>query len=119
MNSLTTGKHARVHALRLGYEEFPDENAYGGAYYIKDGLKWIFTIVGLKKHLGIYNDDDLRNEKYDVDTYYRLESESEPEPEPEPEDNEMQSLYDDLKISDGEPVYLEGGMYLYPDGSIR
>lgn len=46
MNSLTTGKHARVHALRLGYEEFPDENAYGGAYYIKDGLKWIFTIVG-------------------------------------------------------------------------
>ncbi|QBM25664.1 hypothetical protein E1B03_25800 [Citrobacter arsenatis] len=109
MNSLTTGKHARVHALRLGYEEFPDENAYGGAYYIKDGLKWIFTIVGLKKHLGIYNDDDLRNEKYDVDTYYRLES----------EDNEMQSLYDDLKISNSEPVYLEGGMYLYPDGSIR
>lgn len=104
MNSLTTGKHARVHALRLGYEEFPDENAYGGAYYIKDGLKWIFTIVGLKKHLGIYNDDDLRNEKYDVDTYYRLES----------EDNEMQSLYDDLKISDGEPVYLEGGCTFIP-----
>jgi hypothetical protein len=111
MNSLTTGKHARVHALRLGYEKFPDENAYGGAYYIKDGLKWIFNIVGLKKHLGIYNDDDLRNEKYDVDTYYRIES--------EPENEEMQSLYNDLKISDGEPVYLEGGMYLYPDGSIR
>lgn len=115
MNSLKTGKHSQACALRMGYEEFPDENAYGGAYYIKDGLKWIFTIVGLKKHLGLYNDDELRNEKYDVDMYYRIES----EPELESEDDDMKSLYHDIAINDGEPVYLEGGMYLYPDGSIR
>ncbi|HGA6191951.1 TPA: hypothetical protein ACIS5S_004549, partial [Salmonella enterica subsp. enterica serovar Saintpaul] len=24
-----------------------------------------------------------------------------------------------LAVEEGEPVYLEGGMYLYPDGSIR
>ncbi|WP_393949182.1 hypothetical protein [Kluyvera intermedia] len=113
MSSLTTGKHSRACALRMGYEEFPDEKAYGGAYYIKDGLKWIFNIGGLKSHLGVYNDDELRNENYDVDTYYRIES------EPESEDDDMKSLYDDLAIEDGQPVYLEGGMYLYPDGSIR
>ncbi|HFE6202164.1 TPA: hypothetical protein ACF9VM_005474, partial [Klebsiella pneumoniae] len=26
---------------------------------------------------------------------------------------------EDMAVEDGEAVYLEGGMYLYPDGSIR
>lgn len=43
------GKHGCDVALRMGYKECPDENAYGDAYYIKDGLKWIFNITGLKK----------------------------------------------------------------------
>lgn len=43
------GKHGCDVALRMGYKEYPDENAYGDAYYIKDGLKWIFNITGLKK----------------------------------------------------------------------
>ena len=29
-------KHKREVALRMGFEEVPDESAYGGAYYIKD-----------------------------------------------------------------------------------
>ncbi len=55
----------------------PDENAYGDAYYIKDGLKWIFNITGLKKRLGVYSDDDLRKQNYDVDTYYQVENQQE------------------------------------------
>lgn len=42
------GKHGSAVALRMGYKECPDENAYEDAYYIKDGLKWIFNITGLK-----------------------------------------------------------------------
>ncbi|MGG7053802.1 hypothetical protein ACLM7F_24195, partial [Salmonella enterica subsp. enterica] len=34
-------------------------------------------------------------------------------------DDEMQSLFLNLEVEEGEPVNLEGGMYLYPDGSIR
>ncbi|EOW3589750.1 hypothetical protein ACLLYI_004897, partial [Salmonella enterica] len=30
-----------------------------------------------------------------------------------------ESLTHNLAVEEGEPVYLEGGMYLYPDGSIR
>ncbi|EAA8738574.1 TPA: hypothetical protein ACS54F_001669 [Salmonella enterica] len=107
-------KHGCDVALRMGYKECPDENAYGDAYYIKDGLKWIFNITGLKKRLGVYSDDDLRKQNYDVDTYYRVENQQE-----EIADDEMQSLYHNLAVEEGEPVYLEGGMYLYPDGSIR
>lgn len=99
------GKHGSAVALRMGYKECPDENAYEDAYYIKDGLK---------KRLGVYSDDDLRKQNYDVDTYYRVENEPK-----ESADDEMRSLYDNLAVEEGEPVYLEGGMYLYPDGSIR
>ncbi|EHD7022984.1 hypothetical protein VWQ25_002381 [Salmonella enterica] len=56
----------------------------------------------------------LRKQNYDVDTYYRIENQQE-----EIADDEMQSLYHNLAVEEGEPVYLEGGMYLYPDGSIR
>ena len=31
----------------------------------------------------------------------------------------MAPLYKDIAVEDGEPMYLEGGVYLYPDGSIR
>ncbi|TYN31333.1 hypothetical protein FYL68_14755, partial [Salmonella enterica subsp. enterica serovar Typhimurium] len=61
-------------ALRMGYKEFPAENAYGAANSITDGLKWIFNITALKKRLGVYSDDDTRNQNYDVDTYYRVEN---------------------------------------------
>ncbi|EPU2077613.1 hypothetical protein ACVVFS_005132, partial [Salmonella enterica subsp. enterica serovar Chester] len=53
-------------------------------------------------------------QNYDVDTYYRVENQQE-----EIADDEMQSRYHNLAVEEGEPVYLEGGMYLYPDGSIR
>ncbi len=35
-------KHGSAVALRMGYKEFPDENAYDDACYIKDALKWVF-----------------------------------------------------------------------------
>lgn len=41
-------KHGSAVALRMGYKGFPDENAYDDACYIKDALKWVFKITGLK-----------------------------------------------------------------------
>ena len=71
--------------------------------------KWIFDIVALKQKQGVTSDDELKNLGYDVDTYNLLENEP----------NEMAQLYQDIAVEDGEPMYLEGGVYLYPDGSIR
>ncbi|PLR50762.1 hypothetical protein CYR40_00130 [Chimaeribacter arupi] len=111
MYYLNQGKHTRAKALSMGYKEHPDGSAYGGAYYIKDDKKWIFNIPGLKKHLGVSSDDELRAMNYDVDVYWKIEKEV--------ENSHMSNLYQDLQFEPGEPVYLEGGMYLYPDGSIR
>lgn len=102
-----------VYPLHCSTICYPDENAYSGAYYIKNGLKWIFNIQGLKKDLGVASNEQLSHENYDVETYVILEN--------EPENIEMKQVYQDLEVEveSGEPVYLEGGMYLYPDGSIR
>ncbi len=60
-------KHGSAVAQCMGYKEFPDENAYDDACYIKDALKWVFKITGLKK-LSVYSDDDLFKQNYDVVT---------------------------------------------------
>ncbi|EJF8969879.1 hypothetical protein M9H41_003418, partial [Escherichia coli] len=80
-----------------------------GAYYVKDGKKWIFDIVALKQKQGATSDDELKILGYDVDTYNLVKNES----------NELAELYQDIAVEDGEPMYLEGDVYLYPDGSIR
>ncbi|MEE7540513.1 hypothetical protein G8O18_22640, partial [Enterobacter kobei] len=80
-----------------------------GAYYVKDGKIWIFDIVALKQKLGVSSNEELEAQDYDVETYLSLEKEP----------NELAALYEDMAVEDGEAVYLEGGMYLYPDGSIR
>ena len=49
----------------------PDENAYNGRYFIKDGKKWIHNIDALKRQLGINNDRELENMDYDVDSYHQ------------------------------------------------
>lgn len=33
-------------------------------------------------------------------------------------ENDMEDLYHDLCVDDGEPVYISDGMWLYPDGSM-
>ncbi|HHI1616048.1 TPA: hypothetical protein ACP4WV_001101, partial [Escherichia coli] len=58
---------------------------------------------------GATSDDELKILGYDVDTYNLVKNES----------NELAELYQDIAVEDGEPMYLEGGVYLYPDGSIR
>lgn len=57
-------------AIKKGFEEVQDSEAYNGRYFIKDGLIWIHNIEALKSKLSIYNEDELRYMKYDVDTYY-------------------------------------------------
>lgn len=57
-------------AIKKGFEEVEDSEAYNGRYFIKDGLIWIHNIEALKSKLGIHNEDKLRYMNYDVDTYY-------------------------------------------------
>ena len=42
-------KHTVKRALSMGFEKMLDDRGYdSGAYYVKDGKKWIFDIVALK-----------------------------------------------------------------------
>lgn len=103
-------KHTVKRALSMGFEKVLDDRGYdSGAYYVKDSKKWIFDIVALKQKQGVTSDDELKNLGYDVDTYNLVKNES----------NELAEFYQDIAVEDGEPMYLEGRVYLYPDGSIR
>ena len=110
MAIITVKKHTVKKALSMGFEKVLDDRGYdSGAYYVKDDKKWIFDIVALKQKQGATSDDELKILGYDVDTYNLVKNES----------NELAELYQDIAVEDGEPMYLEGGVYLYPDGSIR
>ena len=100
--------------LALGYEGIPDESAYKGIYYSKNGLIWIHDIEALKASLGSTSSEELESLNYDVDAYNKYKNHTN-----EMADHEMKSLYSDLSPSEGEPAYLMDGMYLFPDGSIR
>lgn len=102
-------KHSTFKALSMGFEKVLDERAYNGAYYVKDGKIWIFDITALKQRQGVSSNEELEAQGYDVETYLSLENEP----------NELVALYEDITVEDGEPVYLEGEMYLYPDGSMH
>ena len=101
-------------AVALGYEGIPDESAYKGIYYSKNGLIWIHDIEALKASLGSTSSEELESLNYDVDAYNKYKNHTN-----EMTDNEIGSLYSDLSPGEGEPAYLMDGMYLFPDGSIR
>ena len=101
-------------AVALGYEGIPDESAYKGIYYSKNGMIWIHDIEALKASLGSFSREELESLSYDVDAYDKYKNHTN-----EMTDNEIGSLYSDLSPGEGEPAYLMDGMYLFPDGSIR
>lgn len=115
-------------ASNLGYEEVPDQDAYTGAYFIKNGKKWIFNITGLKKTLNVTSDDELRAQDYDVDMYFEIRQNRYqyqvmilgsdgivPLTK-----NELTSVYHDLQVTNEpeEIVYLSDGMWLDSHGRI-
>lgn len=57
-------------AISQGFEEVCDKKAYRGKYYIKDGLIWIHDIEALKTSLNIDEDEALKDEGYDINSYY-------------------------------------------------
>ena len=57
-------------ALSKGFEEVLDENAFNGRYFIKDGKIWIHDIDALQDKLDVYDEYELEELGYDVDTYY-------------------------------------------------
>lgn len=61
---------SELKALKLGFRQVDDSNAYNGRYFIKNNLIWIHKIGALMNRLGI-DEDGLRIESYDVDSYYK------------------------------------------------
>lgn len=77
MAIITVKKHTVKKALSMGFEKVLDDRGYdSGAYYVKDGKKWIFDIVALKQKQGATSDDELKILGYDVDTYNLVKNES-------------------------------------------
>ncbi|HGG9109387.1 TPA: hypothetical protein ACJJYX_004276 [Enterobacter cloacae] len=106
-------------ALALGYERVPDEEAYTSAYYVKNGMKWIFNIVGLKKTLNVSSDDELKQQDYDVETYYEVRRNYNKYKDMI-SDNDLSTLYEDLRVTDDpdEYVYLADGMWMNGNGDL-
>lgn len=101
-------------AMALGYKGIPDESAYKGIYFSKNGMIWIHDIEALKASLGSISSEELESLSYDVDAYDKYKNHTN-----EMADDEIGSLYSELSPGEGEPAYLMDGMYLFPDGSIR
>lgn len=101
-------------AIALGYEMIPDESAYNGVFYSKNGRIWIYDIEALRASLGSISDEELKNLGYDVNAYNKYKNHTD-----EMADNEMKLFYSEFSPGEGEPAYLSDGMYLFPDGSIR
>lgn len=94
-------------ALNLGFEEVCYEKAYRGKYYIKDGLIWIHDIEALKARLNFNKDEELRNENYDVTSYYKYVNHTN-----EMVDRELESIKSAINSSNS---VLSGKYYLLND----
>jgi hypothetical protein len=101
-------------AMSLGLQEVSDENAYNGKFYVKNGIIWIHNIEALKAKLRVKSDQELKTLNYDVDSYYKYVDYTN-----EMVDDEMKFIYSAITHEDGEPTYLNDGIWLYPDGSMR
>lgn len=108
--------HTEEAARELGFVEVPHELGHNGrSVFMRDGLKWIYNINGLKKDLGVNSDMQLVNLGYDVKTYRDMMTIH------DLNTKELRDLFQDLDNSGavlGGRVYLEGGLWLYPDGTI-
>ena len=62
-------KNSELCAIEHGFEEFSDEKAYNGRYFLKAGLIWIHDIDALMKTSGL-DEEGLKKDGYDVDTYH-------------------------------------------------
>lgn len=116
MNTEKYFKHTEFDALANGFSEVPGESVDSGLpLFIRDGKKWIYTIKGLKKDLKVKTDAQLMALGYDVGMYWEIENKAREDLKP------LSDLHAELRLSDtdAEPVYLEGGMVLCPDGTIR
>lgn len=99
-------------AIEKGFEEVEDDEAYNGRYFKKDGLIWIHNIQALKSKLDIYDEDELRHIKYDVDTYYDKKSYS------NSSKTKKLRMYDEkentgIDYGFGNMVYLSDGVYIH------
>ena len=71
----TPYNHSEKIALKLGFIEIEDIDAFNGRYFVKDNKIWIHNIEALKSKLCIYDEEELKSIGYDVETYYSHENE--------------------------------------------
>ncbi len=103
-------------ALKKGFLEITDPNAYNGRYFIKNEKIWIHDIGALKARLGVSTDQAVRDHGYDVETYYSENAYTKKSLQPK-------SLrMCDTKDGDGhcsysldDMVYMSDGMYIHKD----
>lgn len=105
---LNHGPHSQRAALEHGFIRQP-EHENGWPLYMRDGLKWIYSMAGLKRTLNVHTTAQLQALGYDVQTYLAINREP----------GEMETLYQDLAVFEGEPSYMGDGMYIFPDGTIK
>ena len=55
-----------------GFRAVYDDNAYNGRYFVKNDKIWIHDLSALKHTLREYDENELRDRGYDVDTYHDL-----------------------------------------------
>lgn len=105
----------------LGYKSVEKKGAYGGVYYINEqGEKWIHRLANLAFVMDFNTLQDAEDAGYTVDDYLEYVDITSKELEALLAQREMQSLYDDLRVSydEDEPVYLCDGVYLNSEGEI-
>lgn len=102
-------------ALSKGFQEVQDSEAYNGRYFVKDGLIWIHNLTALKAKLGIFDENELRRLKYDIDTYHCKSQKTKPRIK-----TKRMRIYDEksgkgIGFGRENMVYMHDGMYMHKD----
>lgn len=103
-------------AVDYGFKKVEDPSAYGGCYFIKNGLKWIFDIAALMSRLGYNTEEQLVQRGYDVKTYYHVNPVKSLRTTPS-YDNSNNDIYQDIH-GDNSDMYLCDGMWVTSSGVI-
>ncbi len=103
-------------ALKKGFSEVTDPNAYNGRYFIKNEKIWIHDIGALKVRLGILTDQEVRSHGYDVDTYNTTNKYNNKHSKPRPVRMcDTKDGNDQCHYSLNDMVYMSDGMYIHKD----
>lgn len=106
-------------ALENGYIAIANEDAFSGAVYIKNGIKWIHEIELLKLKLEIVNDVDLVGLGYNVGDFYKYNTNNFPKYAKEIVRQELLDIFmEDFLDYPDRKIYLGDGIYMDENGDL-